>query len=52
VIARLEGSLTVDNMEGIDSRQGPGGETLVYVLSDDNANPLQRTYLLMFQLIE
>ena len=52
VIARLEGSLTVDNMEGIDSRQGPGGETLVYVLSDDNANPLQRTYLLMFELIE
>ena len=52
VIARLEGSLTVDNMEGIDARQGPGGETLVYLLSDDNDNPLQRTYLLMFELIE
>jgi len=37
---------------GIDARRGPGGETLVYVLSDDNANPLQRTYLLMFELIE
>ncbi len=52
VIARLEGSLTVDNMEGIDARRGPGGETLVYILSDDNDNPLQRTYLLMFELIE
>ena len=51
-IARLEGSLTVDNMEGIDARRGPGGETLVYILSDDNDNPLQRTYLLMFELIE
>jgi hypothetical protein len=36
----------------IDARRGPGGETLIYVLSDDNANPLQRTYLLMFELIE
>jgi hypothetical protein len=52
VIARLEGSLSVDNMEGIDARRGPGGETLIYVLSDDNANALQRTYLLMFELIE
>jgi hypothetical protein len=37
---------------GIDARRGTGGETLVYILSDDNANPLQRTYLLMFELIE
>jgi hypothetical protein len=29
VIARLEGSLTVDNMEGIDAREGSDGETLV-----------------------
>ena len=50
-IARLEGSLTVDNMEGIDARKGTGGETLIYILSDDNFNPLQRTYLLMFELI-
>jgi hypothetical protein len=48
----VEGSLTVDNMEGIDAREGPGGETLVYILSDDNDNPLQRTYLPMFELIE
>ncbi len=51
-IARLEGSLTVDNMEGVAARRGPGGETLVYLLSDDNASPLQRTYLLMFELVE
>ncbi len=51
-IARIEGPLAVDNMEGIAARKGPGGETLIYILSDDNFNPLQRTYLLMFELIE
>lgn len=49
-IARFEGSLTFDNMEGISVRQGAGGRTLVYLLSDDNQNFLQRTLLLMFEL--
>jgi Uncharacterized protein conserved in bacteria len=49
-IARFEGSLTFDNMEAIDARRGPGGETLVYLLSDDNQSFLQRTLLLMFEL--
>ena len=30
----------------------PGGETLIYILSDDNFNPLQRTLLLMFRMAE
>jgi hypothetical protein len=57
--ARLEGRVLVnlsfqdaniDNMEGITVRRGPNGETLLYMLSDDNFSPLQRTLLLMFEL--
>lgn len=49
-LARLEGSYTVDNMEGIAVRQGRYGETLIYLLSDDNFNAVQRTLLMMFEL--
>lgn len=51
-IARLEGSLQVDNMEGIDARTGPNGETEIVLVSDDNYSFLQRTLLLMFRLVE
>lgn len=51
-IARFEGSLTADNMEGIDARRGPSGETLIWLISDDNFSFLQRTLLLMFRLVE
>ena len=51
-IARFEGALTVDNMEGIDACRGDAGETLVYLVSDDNYSFLQRTLLLMFRIIE
>lgn len=51
-IARLEGSLQLDNMEGIDARRGPAGETLIWLISDDNFSFLQRTLLLMFRLVE
>lgn len=59
-LARLEGSLTRDNMEGIAAipgRDGPNGERSVrlYLISDDNFNELearlvggQRTLLLAF----
>ncbi|MGZ8996430.1 MAG: esterase-like activity of phytase family protein [Rhodospirillales bacterium] len=49
-LARLEGTDTVDNMEGIDARKGANGETLLYLLSDDNFSPLQQTLLMMFEL--
>jgi hypothetical protein len=49
-LARLEGATVVDNMEGIAARKGSNGETLIYLLSDDNFNPLQQTLLLMFEL--
>jgi hypothetical protein len=51
-IARLEGSLNVDNMEGIDVQRAAFGETLVWILSDDNYSFLQRTLLLHFRLLE
>ena len=51
-IAELTLPLTVDNMEGIAARRGPAGETLVYLISDDNFHALQRTLLLMFALEE
>lgn len=49
-IARLQAPMTVDNFEGISARPGGAGETLIYLLSDNNFNPLQRTLLLMFSL--
>ena len=51
-IAELVLPLTVDNMEGVATRRGPAGETLVYLISDDNFHALQRTLLLMFALEE
>jgi hypothetical protein len=50
LLAELKRPLTVDNFEGIATRRNERGETLVYLLSDDNHNPLQRTLLLMFAL--
>lgn len=49
-LARLAAPLEVDNFEGIAVRQGPRGETLIYLLSDDNFSFLQRTLLMMFEL--
>ena len=40
----------IDNMEGIAVRRGPKGETLLYIMSDNNFSALQRTLLLMFEL--
>ncbi len=56
--ARLEGSeiasftmrQNIDNMEGIALRRGPKGELLLYLIADDNYNPLERTLLLMFEI--
>lgn len=50
LIAELKAPLTVDNLEGVAARLAESGETLVYLLSDDNSKPWQRTLLLMFAL--
>lgn len=51
-IAKLAWPLTVDNFEGLAVAPAPGGGSLVYLLSDDNFNPLQDTLLLQFRLSE
>jgi len=54
-IARLQLPLTVDNFEGIAARRDASangrGRTLIYLISDDNFNPLQRTLLMIFELL-
>ncbi len=42
----------IDNMEGLAVTEGPDGETLLALVSDDNLNPLQRTLLLLFALMD
>ncbi len=51
LLATLRKPLVVDNFEGVDARRGDGGETLIYLISDDNYNIAQRTLLLMFELV-
>ncbi|MDX5360131.1 MAG: esterase-like activity of phytase family protein [Alphaproteobacteria bacterium] len=56
--ARIEGEelidlparYAIDNMEALASRAMPDGSTLLYVMSDDNFSPLQRTLLLVFRV--
>lgn len=48
-IVHLQPPLTVDNMEALSVTQ-EGGRTILWMASDDNFNPLQRTLLLKFAL--
>jgi hypothetical protein len=50
VLAELGAGYTVDNMEGIAVRE-TGGRTEIFIISDDNQNPLQRTILMAFELL-
>jgi hypothetical protein len=50
VIAQLDVRYSIDNMEGLAVRAGENGEPLLYLLSNDNFNGLQRTVLLEFAL--
>jgi hypothetical protein len=49
-LARLASPYAVDNLEGLAATKGPRGETLLWLMSDDNFNPLQRNILLLFEL--
>ncbi|MDP6342320.1 MAG: esterase-like activity of phytase family protein [Alphaproteobacteria bacterium] len=49
-LAVLAPPLAVDNFEGLAVVPAPRGGWLIYLLSDDNFNPLQRTLLLQFHL--
>ena len=48
-LLRLDPPLRVDNFEGIAVQEDQSG-TLIYLISDDNFHPLQRTLLLQFRL--
>jgi hypothetical protein len=48
-LLRLEPPLRLDNFEGIAVREDAAG-TLIYLISDDNFQPFQRTLLLQFRL--
>ncbi len=51
VIANLSyQNANIDNMEGLALRRGPKGEIFLYMISDDNYLPIQRTLLLMFEV--
>lgn len=49
-LARLASPYAVDNLEGMAVTKGMRGETLLWLISDDNFNPLQRNILLLFEL--
>lgn len=50
VVAEWARPASVDNMEALDIRRAADGALWLYLLSDDNANPLQRTLLMIFRL--
>lgn len=48
-LADIAPPLSIDNFEGLSVRRG-NGEWLIYIISDDNFQSIQRTYLMMFAL--
>ncbi len=51
-LARLASPYAVDNLEGLAATRGAAGETLLWLISDDNFNPLQRNILMLFELAQ
>lgn len=49
-VANMTQAATIDNFEGVAARRNERGETLVYIVSDDNFSPLQRSLLVMYRL--
>ncbi len=50
LLAELAPPLSIDNMEGL-AVSHEGGRSFIYMASDDNFSPLQRTLLLKFELL-
>ncbi len=51
VLLELDMDYAIDNMEGLTVRKDKAGRTFVYLVSDNNFNPLQRNLMLMFELL-
>ena len=49
-IAEIAPPLTIDNSGGIANQTVRDGRRYLYIVSDDNFNPLQRTLLMQFEL--
>ncbi len=52
VIADLAYPFNLDNMEALAVRENAKGEIIIYIMSDNNYNRLQRNILMMFKLDE
>jgi len=52
VLALLEPPFPLDNFEGISAVRTADGATRIYIVSDNNKSPRQRTLLLAFDLVE
>ena len=52
VLAEFLPPLTLDNFEGIACRANEKGETILYLVSDNNFSDKQRTLLMMFALVD
>lgn len=50
IVARFAPPVTIDNMEALAVEE-QDGRTIVWMASDDNFSPLQRTLLLKFELV-
>ncbi len=50
VLGDIEPPIGTDNFEGLALRQAPDGRLHVYIVSDDNFSPLQRTLLIQYEL--
>lgn len=50
VLINLTARYGIDNFEGLAVRVNANGETIIYMISDNNFNPLQKNLLLMFKL--
>ncbi|WP_051295075.1 esterase-like activity of phytase family protein [Maridesulfovibrio bastinii] len=50
LMANIPNTLPIDNYEGLDTRTTSAGETIIYIISDDNFSPFEHTILMMFKL--
>lgn len=51
LVAELKPPLNIDNMEGLSVTR-EGDRTMLWIISDDNQVPIERTLLLKFELME